>query len=276
MFRRFSITLILWLMASPLLFSQNASISGVVTDNTGGVVPGATVTLTNTETGAARSFVTTAGGLYNFVSLIPGTYELKVGMQGFRTEIRGPFRLTVGQAAVADLTLEVGQVTETVVVRGEVPLVDIITGNVGYLVDEVRMADLPLNGRDYTQLATLQPGVTQHRASAPANVSGTGKAGGKIAVGGMTPLDVGFFFDGTDMNSYVVQQQPGNVGGGATLGVGSIREFRVWTNSYSAEFGTKAARVDLASKSGTDTLHGEVFYFHRNDNLDAKNFFDRA
>lgn len=247
-----------------------ASISGTVKDASGGVVPNASVSIKNTNTGLTRELQTDQNGYYHASGLPLGLYEVRASFAGFKTEVRTGIHLTVERGAVVDFELPVGQGREEIVVRGEAPQVNTTSPALGELVDEKRVRQLPLNGRDLTQLALLQPGVLLSRGSTrDINVG----FGAKLSVSGSRPNQNLFVIDGTDAND-ALNNTPAGAPGQVT-GVETIKEFRVSTNTMSAEFGRVAGGTfNIVTKSGTNELHGSAFWFLRNDNLDARNFFD--
>ena len=250
--------------------STTATISGTVTDATGAVIAGATVRASNQETGINRGTVTDSSGRYSLPQLGLGLFSVEATMAGFQTEVRSGIRLTVGREAVVDLRLNVGAVTERVEVTGEAPLVQTKDSAVSFLVDENTMRDLPLNGRSYTQLATLQPNVIPNTNYSKHMSAGTGL---NLVVQGQRPGANLFLMDGTEANDYVGKTPGGMIG--ATLGVEAIREFNLLTGNFSAEYGHyMGGVVNVVTRSGTNAFHGNVFHFLRNSALDAKNFFD--
>jgi len=271
------VPLVAILLSAPLI-AQVGTISGRVMDETGAVLPGVTVTITNVDTGIARTLVSSDEGIYRASALSPGDYRVEAELPGFRTAVRSGITLTVGREAVVNLTLQVGEISERVEVTGEAPLVNTTSATIAELVDSKKIRDLPLNGRDLYQLATLQAGVLI--AQTGAIVSGGDSSGAigrglglKMSISGAKTNSNAFLLDGTDVNDYA-NTTPGAITG-ANLGVEAIREFQVITNTNSAEYGRSAGgTISAVSKSGTNEHHGTVFWFHRNDNLDASNFFD--
>jgi hypothetical protein len=247
------------------------TISGVVSDETGGVLPGVEVTARNTETGATRTVVSDDEGRYRISQLAPGSYELRAELAGFQTALLQDIGLSMAQGVVVGVTLRVGEITEQVVVSAEVSLVETTSASVSALVEGEQVRDLPLNGRDFIQLAALQEGVVTPPSQ---RRSVNGDLGVKISIGGARTYDNAMLLDGTDIkNQYGTT--PGSVSG-SLLGVDTVREFQVITSAYSAEYGRFTGGVISAvTRSGTNELHGTVFAFHRNSALDARNFFDR-
>jgi len=249
--------------------TTTGAISGAVSDESKSVMPGVTITITNVDTGIARTVVTDAHGAYRVTDLAPGTYEVQGALTGFQSAVHKGIQLTVGREAAVDLSMRIGAVTEELVVNGDAPLVDVRGGSLGQVVDSKSISDLPLNGRDVTALMGLQMGTVQYR------IGGKDEEGSGIrySVGGMRPNTNVMLLDGVALetaNGYIPTGSSQNF-----LGAEAVREFKVETNAYSAEFGRNSGgMMNVVTKSGTNTLHGSVFEFHRDDALDAKNFFD--
>ena len=245
------------------------TVLGTVRDSTGAVVPGATVTARNTETGLTRTIESGADGSYRFAALPVGVYEVRAEQAGFRTEVRRGMPLAVGQEAVLHFALEVGAVEQTIEVSGEAPLVNTTSGSLGGLVDERQVSDLPLNGRNYINLTLLQPGIVQHDTQ-----SQTGRGAGIwFSANGAPPRSNFYMLDGTPIGN--TDGATSASAAGSTLGVEGIREWRILTNSYSAEYGMRVgAQMSIVSKGGTNEFHGSLFEYLRNSALDARNFFD--
>ncbi len=254
-----------------------ATISGTVTDDTGAVIPGVAVTSNNTGTGAVRRGETDARGVYHLRQLQVGMYDVRAELSGFQASIRAGIQLTVGQEATINITLSVGAVTESVTITGEAPVVETTTSALSQLVDDKQIRDLPLNGRDYTQLVLLQTGmnpVMNSQGAAGSIPGGTG-SGKRISSGGARVSANLFLMDGTEVSD-VHRQVPGAVNGGG-LGIEAIREFSVMTNSYTASFSSQGgAVVNAVTQSGTNEIHGSAFEFLRNSSLDANQFFLNA
>ena len=251
--------------------STTAGVRGTVKDSSGGVLPGVTVTATHVETGRQRVGVSDARGQYVLPLLPVGAYDLAAELSGFQKQIRQALELQVGQEAVVDFALGMGQLTETVVVREAAPVVSTTTSSVSAVVDERQIRDLPLNGRDFMQLAMLQSGVAAVRNSNEAPDKGTGV---RASFAGARPYQTGFLLDGTDISTKSNFRTPGSAAG-VTLGVDTVREFQVLLNSFSAEFGNAAGGViNAVTRSGTNDFHGSAFEFHRNSKFDAPNYFD--
>ena len=243
------------------------TILGVVKDASGAVMPGVTLTARNTDTGQTRTAVSAGDGSYRFSALPVGGYEVRAEQSGFQTDIRRGLTLTVAQEAIVDFTLAVGAVAQTVVVTAEAPLVNTTTGSLGGLVDEQKVEGLPLNGRNYINLTLLQPGVTQHVNK------NLGQVGTWYSSNGAPVRSNNYLLDGASM--VFLHGVASSSASNTNLGVEGIREWRVVTNSFSAEYGmTMGSQMLIVSKGGTNAFHGSLFEFLRNSALDARNFFD--
>lgn len=253
--------------------TTSATILGTVKDDTGAVLPGVSVGVQHVDTGTTRTIVTDDQGRYRVSNLALGNYEAQAELAGFQTAVRSGIKLSVGQEAVVDFTMQVGQISEKVVVTGEAALVQTTTSTMAALVDDKQIRDLPLNGRDFSQLATLQAGVYAPPTMGR-QINAVAGAGPRISISGARPNQNSFRLDGSDVQD-AQHRTPAGVSG-TTLGVEGVREFTVLTNIYSAEYGERSGGViNAVTKSGTNAFHGSVFEFHRNDNLDARDFFDR-
>src|SRR5262245_36474456 len=250
----------------------NATISGKIEDQTGAAVGGATVTVKSLETGATRTVTTDETGNYRVLSLPVGPQEVRAEKPGFRAAVRTGITLVVGQEAVVDLKLDVGQVAQEVTVAAETPIVDITTANVSGLVGERQIKELPLNGRSFDNLITLNPGSINYTYKSPGTVTSQGNT---FSVAGRRPLENIFLLNGIEYTgSSQLSNTPGGVSG-YLLGIDAVREFNVLNGTYSAEYGKRAgAQVTAVTQSGTNQLHGSVFEFLRNSALDARNIFD--
>jgi len=246
-----------------------ATILGVVRDASGAVVPGATLTARNVETGQSRSAVSGGDGSYRFSALPVGSYEVRVSQSGFQAAVRSGLRLRVGQEAVVNFALQVGAVEQTIAVTAEAPLVNTTSGSLGSLVDEQSVSDLPLNGRNYIDLTFLQPGIAESK-----NMTSGGTFVGQWFSSNGAPLRSNtFMLDGAVMNS-LLGAAASSVANN-TLGIEGIREWRMVTNTFSAEYGlTMGSQMEIVTKSGTNDFHGTLFEYLRNSALDARNFAD--
>ena len=276
--------LALVMVSSGSLFYQaqgqvaGGTISGTVTDPSGRVIPDAQVIIKNLATDVTRTTTTNTDGLYTAPNLVPGTYEVKFTATGFKSEGRTGLTLTVGANAVLDITLKVGSTTETVEVASEVPAVQLTTSDISAVVNATTVRELPLNGRSWTDLAQLQPGVdaihTQPDFSAGTDRGNRG-FGQQLTISGARPQQNNYRLDGVSLNDYA-NGAPGSVLGG-NLGVDAIQEFSVLTSNYSAEYGkTSGGVVNAITRSGTNQFHGSAYEFLRNSKFDAKNYFDSA
>ncbi|MBI2822450.1 MAG: TonB-dependent receptor, partial [Acidobacteria bacterium] len=256
---------------SALAQTTTATISGTVKDETGAVLPGVSIRVENPATGMTRTALTDDEGRYRAPELAPGEYQVAASLEGFQTTVRSGIHLTVGRHAVLDIILKVGAVDETITVMEEAPLIETTSAALAGLVSEQQIRDLPLNGRNFVQLTLLETGVVQARTAGTSAVVGVGL---KMSFHGARMDYNNFMMDGTSINS--VNQFAIGGASGQAMGVETIREFQVVTSNFSAEFGRAGGGViNVVTKSGTNEFRGSAFYFHRNDNLDARNFFDR-
>jgi Carboxypeptidase regulatory-like domain/TonB-dependent Receptor Plug Domain/TonB dependent receptor len=252
-----------------------STISGTITDSGGRVVTTAHVSLTNTDTGVTREVTSNEEGFYSTPNLLPGTYEVTISAPGFKTEKRA-ITLTVGAAMSLDQALRVGPATETVMVQSESPAVQLASSDISAVVNATTVRELPLNGRSWTDLAQLQPGVSAIHTQ-PDFSAGTDRGnrgfGQQLTISGARPQQNNYRLDGVSLNDYA-NGAPGSVLGGS-LGVDAIQEFSVITSNYSAEYGkTSGGVVNAITRSGTNQIHGSAYEFLRNSKLDARNYFD--
>jgi hypothetical protein len=273
-----SVLLMVFVGASPAIAQlSTGTISGTATDQSGAAIPGVGVAIKNVETGVTRNLDTNEVGRYDAAALPVGTYEVTGTLPGFRTLVHSGIVLTVGRNAVVDLVLEVGEVTESITVAGEVSQVETTTATVSNLVDAKRVLEIPLNNRDLTQLAFLQPGVLrvpQLAGNTNQQLTYIGGMGDKMSVGGARGSQNVYLVDGIS-NSDLSGNAQGAAGNYA--GAESVKEFQVITNNYSAEYASRpGAIVSAVTKSGTNSFHGSLFEFLRNDNLDAPKWEDNA
>jgi Carboxypeptidase regulatory-like domain len=273
--------MILVLTASPksaLGQVAGATLSGLVTDSSGAGVANATVTIKNLATAESRDVPTNANGLYSAPNLLPGKYDVTVTAQGFATLVQKGITLTVGAEQVLNLSIKPGQVKELVEVTGTPPDVQTTTSTISSTVDSVTVRELPLNGRDWAQLATLEPGVTsvpnQATTSFNANKGNRG-FGNQLTDSGHRPNENNYRLNGVSINDYSNAAPGGPTG--LNLGVDAIQEFSVITTGYTAEYGrTSGAIINAITRSGTNQFHGTGFFFDRDKVFDARNFFDQA
>ena len=253
-----------------------AALSGTVADPSGGVIPNAKISVRNTATNVTHDVTTDNAGFYTIPNLLPGAYEITVSASGFSTEVRSGVDLAVGAQQVLNVSLRVGSSTEKVEVTGEAPEIELASSAITDTVNSTTVRELPLNGRSWTDLATLQPGVDSIQTQ-PSFASGGDRGnrgfGAELTISGVRPQYNNYRLDGISLNDYS-NGAPGSVLGG-NLGVDAIQEFSVITSNYSAEYGkTAGGVVNAVTRSGTNGFHGDAYEFLRNSALDAKNFFD--
>src|SRR5437879_1231377 len=254
-----------------------ATVSGTVTDASCAGVANTLVSIKNTATGVTRGATADSVGFYTAPNLLPGNYDVTFSAAGFSTEVRSGVTLTVGAQQVLNASLRVGQVSQQVTVTGEAPTVQLASSALSAVVEAPMVVGLPLNGRSWTDLANLQPGVAGIETQVPFGDSGRGNRGfgAQISISGSRPTQNNYRLDGISINDYA-NGGPGSVLGG-NLGVDAVEEFSVLTSSYSAEYGkTSGGVVNAISRAGTNQLHGSAYEFVRNSSLDARNFFDPA
>jgi hypothetical protein len=250
-----------------------ATLTGTVKDSSGAVVPNAQVSITDIDTSVNRMVSSNAAGLYIAPNLLPGNYEIRVTSTGFRTQVERGITLTVGAQQQLDITMQVGQITQTVEITTEAPTVELTSSELGATVNSTTVRELPLNGRSWTDLAVLQPGVVSATSHTAVDVNRG--YGAQLSISGARPQQNNYRLDGISINDYS-NGGPGSVLG-QNLGVEAIQEFSVLTSNYSAEYGkTSGGVVNAISRSGTNQFHGSVYEFLRNSALDADNFFDNA
>jgi Carboxypeptidase regulatory-like domain/TonB dependent receptor-like, beta-barrel len=262
-----------FLLFASKVFAQSTAgeISGVITDPSGSVVPGVSVSLINPSTNSVRAVKTNDSGLYVIPAIQPGIYTLKIEVAGFRAIERKDIGVQVGSANRLDFILEVGEVTSVVEVSGGAPVLQTETTSVGTVIENRRIVELPLNGRNYLQLASLIPGAT---TNGPASSQGKQRMGGQrnnftLNVAGQRIHYNHYSLDGienTDLNFNSYMLLPS---------IDALQEFKVESGLFAAEYGRAVAQVNVSTKSGTNQLHGTLFEFLRNSALDAKNYFDR-
>ena len=251
--------------------TPTGEITGTVSDSTGGVVPDANVTVTNTGTGAQRSAKTNDSGIYDFAALTPGTYNLKIEKEGFNSEIRNNIELQVAQVANFDTTLNPGNVSQSVNVEAEAIMLQTEDATVGTVVENRRIEDLPLNGRNFLSLTALTPGTS---TTTPVNQVASAREGGTrgsftVTAGGQRVYFNFYSLDGADntdvnYNAYIFLPS-----------LDGIQEFKVETGILPAEYGHNLTQVNVTTKSGANDFHGAAFEYLRNSAISAKNFFDK-
>ena len=267
------------LVASVRAQVAGGTMLGTVKDSSGAVVAGAQVTIKDVATGVARVVPTDGNGSYSAANLLPGNYSITVSAPGFATEVQSGINLTVGAQILINLKLKPGATQETVQVQGSAPGVELTTSTISDEVNSKTITDLPLNGRDWTQLATLSPGVVSLESIQPA--TGASASGGRgnrgfgtqLTISGSRPQQSSYRVDGINVNDWL-NGGPGSVLGAAS-GVDSVEEFSVLTSNYSAEYGrTSGGVINAITRSGTNRWHGTGYEFLRNRALDAANYFD--
>jgi hypothetical protein len=251
--------------------ATTGNIYGTVTDESKAVLPGVSVAVTNVETGVTRNLISDERGGYRALNLPPGLYAVTAELQGFTTARRERLTVEIGRDIAADFQLRVGAVSEQVTVEAIARNEELGSAVAGGVVSTTQIAELPLNGRSFMQLATLQPGVTMSRGTGRDFTGGFGNL--QVSIGGARPEMTGYLLEGTNIAD-ISDKAPSSLAG-VLLGVDAVKEFSVQTHDYSAEFGRAAGGVISAvTKSGTNTLHGTAFEFLRNSKFDAPNYFD--
>ncbi len=264
------------LVAASARAQVSAILSGTVTDQSGAAISASTVAAESVDTGVARSTVTDAQGHYQFFSLPVGQYEIRSGKAGFTEEVRTGVHLVVGQSATVDMELRVGESSQQVTVNGDAPLVGVTTENIAGLVGEQQIKNLPLNGRSYDELLTLNPGVVNFTWEKTGGIGvSNSTVGNNFAVSGNRPQQNLFLLNGVEFTGAAENNmQPGGTSQ-ELLGVDAVREFNLLIDSYGAEYGKRpGGQVLIVTQSGTNQLHGSLFEFLRNNALDAPNYFD--
>ena len=253
------------------------TIYGTISDPSEKLIPQAQVSIANVATGITTVVATNSDGFFTAPNLLPGEYDITVTAKGFNTEVRKGITLTVGAQQVFSLTLHVGSAAKTVVeVTVEAPAVQLASSDISAVVSANTVRELPLNGRSWTDLAALQPGVETIQTQ-PTFATGSDRGnrgfGQQLTISGARPQQNNYRLDGVSLNDYA-NGAPGSVLGG-NLGVDAIQEFSVLTSNYSAEYGkTSGGVVNAITRSGTNAFHGSAYEFFRNSKLDAANFFE--
>ena len=252
--------------------TTTGSILGEVNDSSGGKLPGVTVTARNQENGASRETVTDALGTYSFSALPPGTYTVSAALAGFGPAERKDVKLPIASQVALPFVLQIASLAETVNVTEQAPLVDTTEHVVKTLIDSQKIESLPLKSRDFLDLTMLAPGVVSDQGSASAGQTDS------ISFGGMSENYKSVWLEGVDFNDEVT-------GGGSSLSSATrialaseaIQEFQVMASSYSAEFGRSASgAINIVTKAGGNTVHGNGFYFRRADAFEAPNYFSET
>src|SRR6202795_1068248 len=272
-------TLLLLLLGSSLslnVYGQvvGGAIQGTITDPAGAALPGVKVEIVNLSTQILTTLTSNADGFYTAPNLLPGEYSVTATRSGFATTVT-QVTLTVGAQRVANMAMRIGSFTELVKVMSEAPDVELATSEISSVVNGTTIRELPLNGRDWTQLATLEPGIASIRTQPSVGAGDRGQRGfgTQMTVNGGRPAQNNYRLDGTSINDYS-NSAPGSVLG-TDLGSDAVEEFSVLSSSYPAEYGRSSGGViNAITRSGTDHFHGSVYEFLRNSALDASNYFD--
>ncbi len=269
---------LLSLMAASAARAQGeASVSGTVTDATGSAIPHVAVKIINTETGATRITLADDSGRFEAALLAVGPYEVTADQAGF-SQAQRTVSLVLGQHATVDLTLPLAKVREAIQVEAVPFRAEVSTSDASGLVSGRQMKDLPLNGRSYDQLLTLNPGAINYTSQRSGGVGASNSViGNMFAVSGRRPQENLFLLNGVEFTSASeINNTPGGASG-QLWGVDAVREFAVVANSYGAEYGKRpGAQINIVTTSGTNEMHGDIYEFLRNSALDARNFFDGA
>jgi hypothetical protein len=250
-----------------------AAINGTVTDSSGALVPGATVNLTNTATAVSRSVLSNEAGIYSFVDVLPGSYTMKISKEGFSTLTQAQFNMEVNQTATYDFKLTVGSTQQTVMVEATPVAIEASTAELGTVINEQSVNELPLNGRNFTQLLTLTPGASPVSVAQNSG-GGGGFAGSAIgtfsfpALNGQRNRSNMFLLDGiNDLGSFIGNYNFAPI-------VDNVQEFKVQSHNDEAEFGQATGGiVNVVTKAGTNTFHGSLWEYIRNSDLDSRNYF---
>jgi hypothetical protein len=279
---RRQVWLVFWFLALACALGARAqtssSITGLVTDPSGAAVAGAKVIVTSVHTGTNRVALTGATGWYQIIALPVGEYEVRVEKPGFAEEIRKGVHLVVGQEAVVAVSLRLGAIAQEVTVNADAPPVSVSTADVSGLVGEHQIENLPLNGRSYDELLTLNPGIVNFTSQKTGGIGvSNSTVGNNFAVSGQRPQQNLFLLNGVEFTGAAENNmQPGGTSQ-QLLGVDAVREFNVLRDSYGAEYGKRpGAQVLIITRSGTNQLGGSLYEFLRNNLFDAPNFFDRG
>src|SRR6266850_1016918 len=258
--RLVAVALVAWLLAPGGAFAQTtgATLQGTVLDEQGAVLPGASVTIENVETGGLRALVTDSRGHYRAAALPPGRYRMRVELASFSVHVREGLTLTIGQEATVDATLKLASVQESVTITAASPLVETTNSSIGTTISRSQLDALPLAGRNFTTLAQTAPGVT-------------GVGGGGVNAAGQLNRNNSFLIDGASNDDNVVASTRGG------FSLEAVREYVVMANQFAAEYGqASGVIVNVVTRSGTNTVQGRGFVLHRDDSLDAQDPFSKA
>ena len=266
-----ALSLIIASAAAPALAQNSAEITGSAADTSGAVIVGVVVTITNTATNQARRVNTNAAGSYSAPYLAPGVYDVRAESAGFKVTARRGVELQVGATARIDFIMQVGEVSEQVEVTGGAPLVNTENASVGTVIDNKRILELPLNGRNFLSLIALSPNVSVEAGpSSVTTLQGGLRSTQGFNVAGMRYEFNRYTLDGIEntdpnFNTYIFQPS-----------VDAVQEFKVQTGIYSAEFGRNVTQINATTKSGTNQFHGTLFDFLRNSDLDAAQWLQQG
>ncbi|WP_158941738.1 carboxypeptidase-like regulatory domain-containing protein [Granulicella sp. S190] len=278
MFHRSALLAISFFAATASAQVVGGTISGLVTDSAGAIIPDVQITIRNQETGGERHLLSDASGAYAAPSIPVGAYTISVSRDGFAPQSRSGISLTVGQAIRIDLTLHPGSVIEQITVTDVPSAVNLSTQQTSGLVNERQVKDLPLNGRSYDQLITLNPAAVNYTAQRSGSVgTSNSSVGSMFAISGRRPQDNLYLLNGIEYTgASLINVTPGGTSG-QLLGVEAVREFNVVSDTYSASYGKRqGAQISIVTASGTNNLHGSAYEFLRNSFFDSRNYFDQA
>ena len=275
-FVRLTLLLVTTFISATQAQVSGGTISGMIADPSGAAIPNATVEVTHIATGVSRTLATNDAGAYSAPNLVPGVYQVKVVAAGFQNELRTGLTLTVGAQLVINLQMKVGTSAETVEIHGDPPAVETANATLSGVVNQTTVRELPLNARDWTALATLEPGVANIRTQPALTISNNRPIRGmgtQLTVGGNRPQQNNYRVDGVSINDYS-NGAPGSALG-IDLGVDAVQEFSVITSNAPANYGKSSGGiVNAVTRSGSNQFHGSAYEFLRNSVFDARNFFD--
>lgn len=275
---RLAVAAVVCLGSLPATAQITAALSGRVTDPSGAAVQGASVTTKDIDTGISRATITDQAGRYELPALPIDEYEVRAAKNGFTEEVRSGIHLVVGQDATADLSLQIGKVSEQVKVVADAPIVSVTTQDISGLVGEKEVKELPLNGRSFDLLLTTNPGVVNFTWEKTGGIGvSNSTTGNNFSVSGNRPQQNLFLLNGVEFTGASENNmQPGGPSQNL-LGVEAVREFNVLRDSYGAEYGKRpGAQVIIVTQSGSNQWHGSAYEFLRNNVLDAPNYFDQG
>lgn len=257
----------LWFVPGVLYGQATTGVVGTVSDPSGAVIPGAKVTVTNVGTGNSTTVVTNAAGSYSVPNLPVGTYNISAEHAGFAESEKRNIELNVAVTPRVDLTMAVGKQVQVVNVGGAAPVLQTSGAQVGALINNTSIVNLPLNGRNFTQLTLLVPGTAQARGDTAAGHYENRPSGISLSANGANSLENQYYLDGVSVKE--IQDMTA----GVSPSIDALQEFRVQTSNYSAQYGGGGAYVNMVTKSGTNQFHGDAYEFLRNNKLDSRNFF---